>query len=162
MQEKLFQKANGDYLPAASQPNDTEKQYAPHKSTRYTNVTLGENGIAKRLLQNNLIECASSLPELYADRTECCGCTACLSVCPLSGPSRPQQARRWDEDGNPLTYLFSFGNSETRRFLHSGAITMLPDEEGFLYPVIDASLCVRCYRCLQACAFKQDLRQPLQ
>ena len=37
-----------------------------------------------------------------------------------------------------------------------GAIEMKADEEGFLYPVIDADKCVRCHKCLQACAFKRD------
>lgn len=36
------------------------------------------------------------------------------------------------------------------------AITMLPDEEGFLYPVVDAAKCIRCYKCLSVCAFKED------
>lgn len=31
------------------------------------------------------------------------------------------------------------------------AIEMLPDEEGFLYPVVDASLCIRCQRCVRVC-----------
>lgn len=34
------------------------------------------------------------------------------------------------------------------------AIEMLEDEEGFLYPVINAGKCVRCYKCLSVCAFK--------
>ncbi|ODA39131.1 hypothetical protein DSBG_4075 [Desulfosporosinus sp. BG] len=33
---------------------------------------------------------------------------------------------------------------------------MLPDEEGFLYPVVDAEICIRCYKCLSVCAFKKD------
>ena len=37
-----------------------------------------------------------------------------------------------------------------------GAIEMKADEEGFLYPVIDAGKCVRCRKCVQACAFKRD------
>ncbi|MBE5875878.1 MAG: 4Fe-4S dicluster domain-containing protein [Lachnospiraceae bacterium] len=37
-----------------------------------------------------------------------------------------------------------------------GAISMEPDEEGFLYPVVDASQCIRCYKCLTVCAFKKD------
>ncbi|WP_132014033.1 4Fe-4S dicluster domain-containing protein [Hydrogenispora ethanolica] len=37
----------------------------------------------------------------------------------------------------------------------SNAITMEPDEEGFLYPVVDARKCVRCYKCLSVCAFKE-------
>lgn len=35
------------------------------------------------------------------------------------------------------------------------AISMEPDEEGFDYPVVDASLCICCYRCLDICAFKK-------
>lgn len=34
------------------------------------------------------------------------------------------------------------------------AIKMLPDEEGFLYPVVNAEVCIRCYRCLSVCTFK--------
>ena len=36
------------------------------------------------------------------------------------------------------------------------AITMESDEEGFLYPVVDAEACIRCYRCISVCAFKID------
>ena len=35
------------------------------------------------------------------------------------------------------------------------AIIMEPDDEGFLYPTVDAQKCVRCYRCLSVCAFKE-------
>ena len=34
------------------------------------------------------------------------------------------------------------------------AISMVEDEEGFEYPVIDENLCIRCNRCLQVCSFK--------
>lgn len=34
------------------------------------------------------------------------------------------------------------------------AITMLEDSEGFLYPQINDSICVRCYRCTEVCVFK--------
>ena len=34
------------------------------------------------------------------------------------------------------------------------AISMQSDEEGFLYPVIDESQCVRCYQCLKVCPIK--------
>lgn len=34
------------------------------------------------------------------------------------------------------------------------AIEMRTDEEGFLYPVVDAAKCIRCYKCLSVCAFK--------
>ena len=35
-----------------------------------------------------------------------------------------------------------------------GAISMNEDEEGFEYPVIDESRCVRCYQCIKVCPFK--------
>lgn len=35
------------------------------------------------------------------------------------------------------------------------AISMKPDEEGFLYPAIDEALCVRCGQCLTVCPFKK-------
>lgn len=38
----------------------------------------------------------------------------------------------------------------------AGAISMQPDEEGFLYPVIDAEKCVGCRKCLSVCSFKSD------
>lgn len=34
------------------------------------------------------------------------------------------------------------------------AITMEPDEEGFLYPVVDGERCVRCNQCLNVCPIK--------
>lgn len=33
------------------------------------------------------------------------------------------------------------------------AITMLPDKEGFFYPSIDNSLCIRCGQCIKTCSF---------
>lgn len=38
------------------------------------------------------------------------------------------------------------------------AVSMQPDEEGFLYPTVDDSKCVRCYKCLKVCAFKEGQR----
>jgi formate hydrogenlyase subunit 6/NADH:ubiquinone oxidoreductase subunit I len=35
------------------------------------------------------------------------------------------------------------------------AISMEPDEEGFDYPVVDASACITCQTCVSACAFKR-------
>lgn len=34
------------------------------------------------------------------------------------------------------------------------AIIMLPDNEGFLYPVIDCIKCIRCYKCKCVCPIK--------
>ena len=50
-----------------------------------------------------------------ANKAECTGCGACVSVCPKK------------------------------------AITMQPDEEGFLYPVVDGELCVSCDLCEKRC-----------
>ena len=38
-----------------------------------------------------------------------------------------------------------------------GAISMVPNRDGFLYPRIDEAVCVRCGRCLRVCAFKKRL-----
>lgn len=57
-------------------------------------------------------------PQLYVDKSECCGCTACCSVCPM------------------------------------GAISMLADEEGFLYPQIDEDKCIGCRKCVKVCIMK--------
>lgn len=35
-----------------------------------------------------------------------------------------------------------------------GIISMVEDEEGFDYPIIDESRCIRCYRCIKVCPFK--------
>lgn len=42
-----------------------------------------------------------------------------------------------------------------------GAIAMEPDEEGFLYPVIDPQRCVSCGLCEGVCAFTEDYPQKL-
>lgn len=59
-----------------------------------------------------------------ADKHDCCGCTACASICVKK------------------------------------AIVMQPDDEGFLYPVCDPSLCNDCHLCEQVCpVFARDSRQ---
>ena len=35
-----------------------------------------------------------------------------------------------------------------------GAISMVEDDEGFLYPIIKTEICVRCGMCLKVCPFK--------
>ncbi len=37
------------------------------------------------------------------------------------------------------------------------AIIMTKNLEGFLYPVVQADLCVCCYSCLSVCPLKSDL-----
>lgn len=58
------------------------------------------------------------IPVLFTRKTECMGCTACYSICPMK------------------------------------AIEMLPDEEGYLYPVIDEGKCVGCRTCINVCPMK--------
>lgn len=38
------------------------------------------------------------------------------------------------------------------------AIIMHSDNEGFLYPIVDESKCIKCYACLKVCAFKRDIK----
>lgn len=37
-----------------------------------------------------------------------------------------------------------------------GAIAMVEDEEGFLYPSVNCDRCIKCFRCIKVCAFKSD------
>lgn len=60
------------------------------------------------------------LPVLFQSKEECCGCSACMAVCPKN------------------------------------AITMVRDEQGFLYPSVCGELCCRCYQCVSVCDFKTD------
>ncbi len=128
--ERIYQYSDGTYLPDSSQPNTDEDYkivsnlYTPHKSTRYINVVIGNNGKAKReKSEENFDYEEKDLPELYEDRKNCCGCTACYAICPAN------------------------------------AIQMMPDEEGFLYPIVDAEKCIRCYKCLEVCAFKKAQKE---
>lgn len=36
------------------------------------------------------------------------------------------------------------------------AIAMEKDEEGFEYPLIDSTKCIRCYQCMKVCPFKTN------
>ena len=57
------------------------------------------------------------------DKQNCCGCTACASVCPHN------------------------------------AITMIPDNLGFLYPMVNAEKCVNCGICNKTCQFNDDYKR---
>lgn len=35
-----------------------------------------------------------------------------------------------------------------------GAINMKEDREGFAYPIVDSLKCIKCYQCVNVCAFK--------
>ncbi len=60
--------------------------------------------------------------KLYTHKYDCCGCTACVSICPRQ------------------------------------AIIMKSDEDGFLYPVIDDSLCIECGLCKKVCIFQDNMK----
>lgn len=60
------------------------------------------------------------LPILYNRKEECCGCSACYSICPQN------------------------------------AISMEPDEQGFLYPIIQESRCITCHLCIKVCPIKEQ------
>ena len=59
-------------------------------------------------------------PILFKNKENCCGCTACYSICPKH------------------------------------AIDMQADDEGFLYPIVNAKKCIKCYKCINVCVFKMD------
>lgn len=48
------------------------------------------------------------------------------------------------------------GCSACEQICPKNAVKMEPDNEGFLYPVIDGSLCVECGACKNVCAFQND------
>ena len=64
--------------------------------------------------------------ELFSDKKDCCGCGACMNICPKN------------------------------------AITMEADQDGFLYPVINSDLCIRCKACKTVCNYqkKHELNEP--
>lgn len=47
-----------------------------------------------------------------------------------------------------------FGCTACYAICSKNAITMEPDEEGFLYPVIATDKCIRCYQCMKVCPVK--------
>ena len=51
---------------------DASPGYHPHISTRYRNWEADVPAVVS----------IRELPELYLDRSECCGCTACAAICP--------------------------------------------------------------------------------
>lgn len=119
MSKRTFKSARAEFVAPDNHPYryrdgsllDTSPGYHPHISTRFRNW---DEKIAPAMS-------ARELPELYRNRFECCGCTACEAVCPKD------------------------------------AISMEFDEEGYLYPVVDAALCIRCKKCEQVCVFKEAL-----
>ncbi|MBR2280854.1 MAG: 4Fe-4S dicluster domain-containing protein [Ruminococcus sp.] len=66
-----------------------------------------------------------SIPILFEEEKECCGCTACYAQCSVN------------------------------------AITMVKNEEGFVYPQIDEEKCIGCYSCIRVCPLKNNNREQL-
>lgn len=66
------------------------------------------------------------IESVYNEKNACCGCGACVAICPKS------------------------------------AISMKKDFEGFLYPVIDSSLCIGCEKCVRNCTYNNaQLMSPI-
>lgn len=142
---KVYQYPDGSYLPDCAQPwPQSPSIYSPHHSTRYINVSSEKNSTVKSRKDENV----GLLPELYKKREECCGCSACYSSCPMSGKGKSGEQ-----------FIHSLQSAKYGLFQKlklTGAITMLPDEEGFLYPVVDAEICIRCYKCIAVCPMKNN------
>lgn len=75
---------NAPYRYRDGSPVDASPGYHPHRSTRFVNWGAPVAPAVGR----------RELPELYRDRSECCGCTACAAVCP-----RDAVAMEPDEEG---------------------------------------------------------------
>ena len=76
-----------------------------------------------------------------------------------TAPHESGAPKETDENGVPLLAedrSSCCGCSACYAACPVGAITMKPDEEGFLYPEIDPETCIHCRRCLKVCAFKKD------
>ena len=49
-----------------------------------------------------------------------------------------------------------YGCRACEKVCHHNAITMEPDDEGFLYPILNKSLCVNCGLCKNVCPHDND------
>jgi len=72
-QQKTFD--NTPYWYSDGSKLETMGGYHPHKSTRFRDYNLAT---LEKL--NNTIK-KKKLPELYNNRENCCGCTACYAIC---------------------------------------------------------------------------------
>lgn len=66
----------------------------------------------------------SRIINLYIDKSDCCGCGACMNICPKQ------------------------------------AISMQPDEYGFIYPEIDENICINCGLCKKVCGYQAEVTVP--
>ncbi len=142
--DSVYQYMDGSFLPDSQQPIPSDTSiYSSHVSTRFKNVVIGKNGKAQAYDPKNgsLVNTDKKLPELYNKKEKCCGCSACYAICPIRNIL-------------PNKGIDSVGKFGERYILPHGAIYMEEDEEGFEYPVVDASLCIRCYKCMEVCPLK--------
>ena len=61
---------------------------------------------------------------MFTDENNCCGCGACMNICPKQ------------------------------------AISMYPDEYGFIYPQIDENSCMNCGLCKNVCGYQSEIIVP--
>lgn len=76
-----------------------------------------------------------------------------------TAPSGTKYINVTESDGKPLPELYKSkseccGCTACAAVCPKDAIKMEEDAEGFLYPTVDASLCIRCYKCTKVCKFK--------
>ena len=70
-------------------------------------------------------------------------------------PSPAQPSAPSEDDGRVYGGRSCCGCSACADSCPKGAITMRPDEFGFVYPEIDEQLCVHCGKCRRACTFNR-------
>lgn len=97
--------------------DDISSEEIKYAQGKLNNIRLEGNNYLHDYFQNNI--CESDIILYDENKYNCCGCSACCSVCP------------------------------------QGAITMVSDDEGFLYPQIIASKCIHCMKCINICSFKK-------
>ena len=127
---EVYQYANGAYLPASSQPSNTiDFEIKTKKYTPHESVRYMNVYVGS----NGIAKRANS--------------TGSLIDCEKNLPVLYEKR----ESCCGCTACFAICPVQ--------AISMLPDEEGFLYPVVDEEKCIRCYKCISVCAFKKDQKE---
>lgn len=127
---EIYQYSNGTYLPDSSQPsNTTDYEIKTKKYTPHEST---------RYMN---VHVGSNGKAMRADKT------GALIECEKALP----EIYKKRENCCGCTACYAICPVQ--------AIKMLPDEEGFLYPVVDAEKCIRCYKCLSVCAFKEAQRE---
>lgn len=93
-------------------------------------------------------------PVLFDKKEKCCGCSACYAICPMSREKRSVDSK-YSGGKIMLTVSVKVGKMQIEmQTEYTGAITMMPDEQGFLYPTVDVSMCIGCLKCESVCVFK--------